>query len=417
FGNALGSSLAEANWGVGQQAQAGLQPGQLGSGSYFVPGVDDAAAPEFFTDNTSGLDRMGSPKLEQPEWVDNWREQTARAGQQPTVGYRSTRRVDDAGNTVYDRVAAYAPLDGSVKYDRSVSFNSNTGTYIESWRDWPTTWAVADASGQPLLPTSHTVNRGTNPETEGMIRQVYGGSNERLAALVSNAEDRAVENGNFPQYLAAQFFPRSVGGAVLTAAGGPVAGLGLKGVGALALTRSAPLALRALPSAGVSTGLRSGGASAEAAAAMHPGRLAAESGDVSRASLIRALRQAETPESLATAKLLSRGKLDVKIFAQDPSKQGLGGLYRFGTKEIELYGNAFSTPAQAAGYATHEATHFMQGLSRANYNLGHEFQAFKNQGAVDLGHWSRSLSDNGLYDLLSRHPVYRGVRPDPNWPW
>ncbi|ROZ61893.1 DUF4214 domain-containing protein, partial [Ramlibacter sp. WS9] len=42
FGNALGSSLAEANWGVGQQAQAGLQPGQLGSGSYFVPGVDDA---------------------------------------------------------------------------------------------------------------------------------------------------------------------------------------------------------------------------------------------------------------------------------------------------------------------------------------------------------------------------------------
>jgi hypothetical protein len=103
-----------------------------------------------------------------------------------------------------------------------------------------------------------------------MIRQVYGGSNERLAALVDGAEDRAAQSGNFPQYFTAQFFPRSVGEAVLTAAGGPVAGLGLRAVGALALTRSAPLALR--------------GTSAEAAATIHPGRLDAQTVNASVSS-------------------------------------------------------------------------------------------------------------------------------------
>ena len=152
------------------------------------------------------------------------------------------------------------------------------------------------------------------------------------------------------------------------------------------------------------------------AAATHPGRLEAESANVSQASLLRALRQADTPESLATAKLISRGKLEVNILPADTSGRGLGGLYRFGTKEIDIYRNAFSTPTQAAGYATHETTHFMQGLTRSNYNLGHEFDAFRAQGAVDSGHWSNGLSDPRLYNLLSTHPAYRGVRVDPKWP-
>lgn len=95
--------------------------------------------------------------------------------------------------------------------------------------------------------------------------------------------------------------------------------------------------------------------------------------------------------------------------AADPSGRGLGGLYRFGTREIELYSNAFSTPRQAAGYATHETTHFMQGLTPRNYNLGHEFDAFRAQGRVDLGHWTNGLSDTGLYNTLQAHQVYRGV--------
>jgi hypothetical protein len=152
------------------------------------------------------------------------------------------------------------------------------------------------------------------------------------------------------------------------------------------------------------------------AAAIHPGQLAAESSGVTQESLLRALRQAGTTESLAAAKLLSRGRLDVNILATDPSGRGLGGLYRFGSREIEIYGNAFSTPTQAAGYATHETVHFMQGLSRSNYNLGHEFDAFRAQGSVDLRHWSNRFGDTDLYDLLKRDPVYRGVRPDPNWP-
>jgi len=182
--------------------------------------------------------------------------------------------------------------------------------------------------------------------------------------------------------------------------------------GAAGLVTSSGLRL----SAGIGTSVGEPGLRLGGAAAIHPGQLAAESAEVTQQSLLRALRQAGTPESLATAKLMSRGKLDVNILATDPSGRGLGGLYRFGAREIEIYSNAFSTPTQAAGYATHETTHFMQGLSPSNYNLGHEFDAFRAQGAVDLGHWTRRLSDAALYDLLTRHPVYRGVRPDPNWP-
>lgn len=155
---------------------------------------------------------------------------------------------------------------------------------------------------------------------------------------------------------------------------------------------------------------------ADAAAVFHPGQLAAVSGEISQASVLRSLRQAGTSESLATAKLISRGKVGFSILETDPSGRGLGGLYRFGSSEIEIYKSASFTPIQAAGYATHEATHFMQGLNPRNYNLGHEFGAFRAQGAVDAGHWTNSLSDTGLYDLLGSHPVYRGVRPDPTWP-
>ena len=151
------------------------------------------------------------------------------------------------------------------------------------------------------------------------------------------------------------------------------------------------------------------------AAAINPQRLAAESSTVSRESLLRALRQADTAESRATAKLISRDKLKVNILESDPSGRGLGGLYVFGTKEINIYRDSFSNSVQSAGFATHEATHFMQGLTSRNYHLGHEYQAFRAQGAVDKSHWVNGLSDRKLYDILESHPVYRGVPRDPNW--
>ncbi|HSV82081.1 MAG TPA: FG-GAP-like repeat-containing protein [Ramlibacter sp.] len=46
FGNALGSSLADAPSGSGTKAREDLQPGQLGSGTY--PGVDDFVTPTLF---------------------------------------------------------------------------------------------------------------------------------------------------------------------------------------------------------------------------------------------------------------------------------------------------------------------------------------------------------------------------------
>lgn len=58
----------------------------------------------------------------------------------------------------------------------------------------------------------------------------------------------------------------------------------------------------------------------------------------------------------------------------------------------------------------------MQRLNSSNYHLGHEFDAFKAQGAVDRSHWSNGMTDKELYDYLRTHPVYEAVPPDPAWP-
>jgi YD repeat-containing protein len=150
---------------------------------------------------------------------------------------------------------------------------------------------------------------------------------------------------------------------------------------------------------------------ADSAVAMHPGRLAAESSDISQQSIMRALRDAGTPESLATAKLISRGKVEVKMYPTDPTAKGAGGRYYFGRDSVEIYQDAFATPMQAAGYTTHETVHWMQNLSRSNYHLGHEFDAFRAQSAVDVTHFSRRWTDPQLYDWLGQ--VYKGVRPAP----
>ncbi len=147
------------------------------------------------------------------------------------------------------------------------------------------------------------------------------------------------------------------------------------------------------------------------ASAVHAGRLAAESADVSLESILRALRQADTPESLATAKLLSRGKLDLVIRETDPLGEGAGGRYWFGAREVEIYEDAFSTPVGAAGYTTHETVHFMQRLTLSSYNRGHEFSAFRAQGAVDPMHFTNQWTNSQLELWLTQG--YKNVPPAP----
>ena len=152
-------------------------------------------------------------------------------------------------------------------------------------------------------------------------------------------------------------------------------------------------------------------APSSAAGSIHPGRLAAESSEVSQQSVLRALRQADTPESLAAAKLISRGRLDLIMRPTDPEGAGAGGRFYFGRREVEIYSDAFATPTQAAGYATHESVHFMQGLTPRTYNRGHEFSSFRAQGAVDATHFSNRMSDAQLNTWLGS--VYRSVPPAP----
>ena len=156
------------------------------------------------------------------------------------------------------------------------------------------------------------------------------------------------------------------------------------------------------------------GARLVANSTLHPGQLAAFSGEVSQASILHTLRQAGTPESLATAKLISKGKLNLNILPAHP--KGYGGEFNFGTNYVNIYANRFETSIQAAGYTAHEGTHFIQGLNRSTYHRGHEFDAFRVQGKVDKDHWSQKLTDQELYDEISSLPAYSRTRPDPNWP-
>ena len=99
------------------------------------------------------------------------------------------------------------------------------------------------------------------------------------------------------------------------------------------------------------------------------GEIAGDAADFSEDSIMQALRQAGTPESLATSKLLSTGRVNLNILDTDPSGRGLGGLYEFGSNSVTIYADASSSAEEAAGYVTHEMTHYMQDLRRKHMTL------------------------------------------------
>jgi|GEM_PF-2838452 len=147
-------------------------------------------------------------------------------------------------------------------------------------------------------------------------------------------------------------------------------------------------------------------ASAESAAGIHPGAAAAASADLSQASILRALRTNGSPEALATAKLISRGRLNLKIAPTDPLGQGAAGRYFFGTRIITIAADAAGDTMSAAGFTAHEVRHFLQGITSITYRRVHEFDAYLWQRAADQ---SFNLSDSAIWLHIRSHPVYLNV--------
>ncbi|MCG7977025.1 MAG: hypothetical protein AB2652_20135 [Candidatus Thiodiazotropha endolucinida] len=180
-----------------------------------------------------------------------------------------------------------------------------------------------------------------------------------------------------------------------------VQGLGLM-VGTFGLTQ--PL------SASGRSSLNSLDNAAPAASGIHPEYWASVSGEVNQHSLMRALRQSNTPEAQATAKLIKRGNVNLRLEPTDIYGQGAAGRQPYGTNDVILSLDKINDPASAAGFAAHETQHFLQKLTPTEYwnnALKYESEAYRWQRRVDQDFPLRDdfeveqfLKDNPLYPMI-----------------
>lgn len=141
------------------------------------------------------------------------------------------------------------------------------------------------------------------------------------------------------------------------------------------------------------------------AAAIHPGLAAAEASVANRASVLRSLRSAGTPEASAVAKLLKRGNIDVDFLPTDPFGAGAAGRAPWGSGRVQVYLDKASGPRAAAGIVSHEAKHVLQNITPSTYRRVHEFEAFQFQRRAGF----LPMSDSEIWDLINQSPLYRSV--------
>jgi RHS repeat-associated protein len=123
--------------------------------------------------------------------------------------------------------------------------------------------------------------------------------------------------------------------------------------------------------------------------------------EINQATVMRALRQNGSREALATAALIKRGRVGLE-FVPTAHADGRWGQFVTGTNRIQLFTPSIRSPQFAGGVVAHETKHFLQRLTPATYNRGHEFEAFTWQAAADKGFWLRTAED-----------IWRGIRSSP----
>ncbi|HXI29291.1 MAG TPA: RHS repeat-associated core domain-containing protein, partial [Vicinamibacterales bacterium] len=125
---------------------------------------------------------------------------------------------------------------------------------------------------------------------------------------------------------------------------------------------------------------------------------------IGRSATIRALRQAGTPEALATAKLITRGDINLQFAPTDPHGQGATGRADWApSNRITLYQDQLTSPQRAAGAAAHESLHIIQSLTPTSYRLMWEFYAYQWTRAADP---TFTMTDQQIKNYLLTHPVY-----------
>jgi hypothetical protein len=154
------------------------------------------------------------------------------------------------------------------------------------------------------------------------------------------------------------------------------------------------------------SGTSSGAASATVDVGASSGSALGKSGPsdaarVDRKSILQELRRRGTAEASASAKLISKGKVNLKLEATDPTGQGRAGLQPFGSKDVVVYLDTATTPHAAASVAAHEVRHWLQGpLSPSTYNLGHEIDAYRWQSRAFGYGWTDARIDQIIKDNM-----------------
>ncbi|MGY8627963.1 LysM peptidoglycan-binding domain-containing protein [Chromobacterium violaceum] len=147
------------------------------------------------------------------------------------------------------------------------------------------------------------------------------------------------------------------------------------------------------------------------AGVLHPDLWAAVNGEISSPSVIRALRQSNTVEGSAVAKLLKRGDVRLRI-SNDFLAVPQGGVMPFGSNEMIIYKHYAGTPQQAAGLVAHETEHFLQRLTPTMYASGSsaleaELAAYSVQRRVDPSFFLQT--DHKAIEYIVKSPLYPQV--------
>lgn len=122
----------------------------------------------------------------------------------------------------------------------------------------------------------------------------------------------------------------------------------------------------------------------------------------------------KSPQAKAAYEMIQSGKVKIAIYDQRMVKgeEWMAGFHEWGSDRIVLFANNIRrTPESVAGIATHEATHFGQGLkSPAQYHKGHEFDAIWAQSRIDPNFPLQTPEQ--IWKFLKNHQYY-GKLPDP----
>ena len=147
------------------------------------------------------------------------------------------------------------------------------------------------------------------------------------------------------------------------------------------------------------------------------GKIAVESTEITKESIMRALRQSNTIEGAATAKLIKRNKIDLNIIENTPNniaKQFSGakirGYYSPGAESVNIIKSNLSSVEEAAGITAHETKHWLQYRSGTSIKSKlSEFEAFQWSMKVDGSTYPRTTAQ--IYELVNTNPVYRNLEP------